>query len=65
MTDVPVSLAQDRVTDHRVGKLNTTWGSVMEGDALEDIVLALKERQRLDALEEVLTEAEEMAAEMS
>ena len=65
VTDLAVSRAQDRVTDHRVGKLNTTWGSVMEGDALEDIVLALKERQRLDALEEVLAEAEEMAAEMS
>ncbi|OCH85323.1 release factor [Obba rivulosa] len=48
--------AQDRVTDHRLGWSVMNLLSVMEGDALRDILQALEEKHGEEQLEELLTE---------
>ncbi|CAE6510932.1 unnamed protein product [Rhizoctonia solani] len=46
--------AQDRVTDHRVGLTIKNLESVMEGDALEDIIRALQRDHEATLMEDLL-----------
>ncbi|QRV78540.1 peptide chain release factor 1 [Ceratobasidium sp. AG-Ba] len=48
------NFAQDRVTDHRVGISIKNLVSVLEGDALEDIIQALQRDHEASVMEELL-----------
>ncbi|KAI0789207.1 peptide chain release factor 1 [Abortiporus biennis] len=48
------NFAQDRVTDHRIGLSLKNLESVLEGDALQDILDALAEKHRDDLLQDAL-----------
>ncbi|KAG9124122.1 hypothetical protein FRC07_012749 [Ceratobasidium sp. 392] len=48
------NFAQDRVTDHRVGVTIKNLASVLEGDALEDIIRELQRDHEATVMEELL-----------
>ncbi|KAG8736356.1 hypothetical protein FRC10_009405 [Ceratobasidium sp. 414] len=48
------TVTQDRVTDHRVGVTIKNLASVLEGDALEDIIRALQRDHEATMMEELL-----------
>ena len=49
-------MSQDRVTDHRLGMSLKNLTSVMEGDALQDLLKALQQRHHDELLEDVLSQ---------
>lgn len=55
-----MSVAQDRVTDHRIGLTMTGLDAVLEGEGLESVMRQLKEHQRGLRMESLLETGEDL-----
>ena len=55
-------LLQDRVTDHRLGKVHFSWEDVVRGNGLQSIVKDLAVRAGAEELEATLEKLEADAA---